>query len=633
MAKLSLIEIRNSRDTWVNINIDVLEKEVREKFLNRKKAVDLYIDGIPVMVISNELGIPKSEIIRYVRKCITLNEEQQPAGYAALLPYKRFQKKPKKLQQLFLEYPKLEEFILGNYFNDPQYTLEHNMNIRTVHTKFIEECRRLKIQDYEFPFILKDKGYNILYRYIKQVKLDQQSKSIYREKKEIRQRFETTGYGESNNLTSLNPYGIVQIDGHKLDILYTVESENEQGETIYMPATRAWVIVIIDVATRAIIGYSISPYENYNQQDVLMAIHNAIVPHEKIEFTCKAFNYPENGGYPSLAIPEIEWATFDMIMLDNAKSHLAKNTVDKLLNSVKCTVNFGSVATPETRGIVERFFKTLEINGLHRIPATTGSNSKDNKRNNPEKKSVKYRITYKDICELLEYLIAEYNNSAHTFLENQTPLQVMERRIKQAGMMPYIISYEERNNIEKLTYFLEERIVRGGYSTGSKPQISYLGAKYHAYDRKIPMDMINKRAFIEVNPKDVSHVDLYDSSGIFIANLVAMGEWGRRSHSLRTRKAALVRKNKNKERNKVFSPDLSLYESELRENSKKSRRDRTKASIVKNELEQNKKTVELEKPIDYKRTKKMSNTQSYSKEELELINTLSIEEVYKRGLV
>ena len=112
-----------------------------------------------------------------------------------------------------------------------------------------------------------------------------------------------------------------------------------------------------------------------------------------------------------------------------------------------------------------------------------------------------------------------------------------------------------------------------------------------------------------------------------------MGEWGRRSHSLRTRKAALVRKNKNKERNKVFSPDLSLYESELRENSKKSRRDRTKASIVKNELEQNKKTVELEKPIDYKRTKKMSNTQSYSKEELELINTLSIEEVYKRGLV
>lgn len=105
MAKLNLIEIRNSRDTWVNINIDVLEKEVREKFLNRKKAVDLYIDGIPVMVISNELGIPKSEIIRYVRKCITLNEEQQPAGYAALLPYKRFQKNLKNYNNYFWNIP------------------------------------------------------------------------------------------------------------------------------------------------------------------------------------------------------------------------------------------------------------------------------------------------------------------------------------------------------------------------------------------------------------------------------------------------------------------------------------------------------------------------------------------------
>ena len=43
MAKLNLIEIRNSRDTWVNINIDVLEKEVREKFLNRKKAIFLHL--------------------------------------------------------------------------------------------------------------------------------------------------------------------------------------------------------------------------------------------------------------------------------------------------------------------------------------------------------------------------------------------------------------------------------------------------------------------------------------------------------------------------------------------------------------------------------------------------------------
>ena len=89
----------------------------------------------------------------------------------------------------------------------------------------------------------------------------------------------------------MNPYGIVQIDGHKIDMLYSIEWENEQGETIRMPATRAWIIAVIDIATRAIIGYSISPYENYNQYDVLMAVHNSIVPHAKIEFTHKNILY------------------------------------------------------------------------------------------------------------------------------------------------------------------------------------------------------------------------------------------------------------------------------------------------------------------------------------------------------
>lgn len=633
MAKLNVLELRQSRESWSPVNTDVLSQDARNQYLQRKCAVDLYIDGNPLKKISEETGVLSCEIIRLVRKCIALNENQISVGYEALIPRKHTAKKISKLQKLFFQYPSLETYIIGNYFNVKEYTLEYNMNVRTLHTKFLDECRRLGIQDYEYPFTLKDNGYDALLDYIKSVESKKQIQSIRREGKDARQKFESTGYGKANNLIALNPYGIVQIDGHKIDMLYSVEVENEQGEIVCMPATRAWLIAVIDVATRVIIGYSVSPYENYNQSDVLMAVHNSIVPHEKMEFTHKSFEYPQTGGYPSLAIPETEWATFDMIMLDNAKSHLATNTVDKLLNNVKCTVYFGSVATPETRGIVERFFKTLEIGGFHRLPSTTGSNIRDNKRNEPERDSVKYHITYNDICELLEYLIAEYNNSAHSSLENQTPLQVMKRRIQQAGMYPYVIPVELRKDIEKLTYFTEERTVRGGYSTGTRPHISYLGTKYHAYDRKIPMDLINKKVFIEVNPADVSHVELYDSQGVFVANLVAMGEWGRRPHSLRTHKAALIRKNRNKEKNNVFSPNLSLYENELRENAKKSRRERTKAAIAAAEMGKPYRTSVPTEPVKYQALQKPNKATTYSKEEMDLINSISIEEAYKRGLI
>ncbi len=633
MAKLNLLELRQSREYWKEVNVTALSEEYREKYNKRKEAVDLYIDGVAPQNIIKRTGIPGSEIVRCTKRCAEKDADGNCKGYVALIPNKRVKRIIDKLQQLFLEYPSLEAFVLGNYYGNPKYTLEHNMNIRTLHSKFLEECRRLGVQDYEYPFTLKDKGYVTLYRYVKQLEATLPNLTISRESKEAKQKFNSTGLGDSLSIFPLAPFSHIQLDGHKIDMLYTVEIENEQGEIISMPATRAWLIAVIDVATRAIIGYSVSAYENYNQYDVLQAIQNSVVPHEKIEFSHSGFRYPENGGFPSLAIPETQWATFDMIMLDNAKSHLAKNTLEKLSIEMKCTVNYGSVATPETRGIVERFFKTLETGGFHRLPGTTGSNIKDIKRHNAEKDSVKYQIKFKDICELLEYLIADYNNSAHSCLENQTPLQVMNRRIRLAGMQPYIIPPAERPCIEKLTYFTEEKTLRGGYSSGTRPQISYLSTKYHAVDVQIPMDMIGQKVYIEVNPSDVSHVDLYSKDGVYIAKLVAVGEWGKRPHSIKTRQAALKRKNANLQINTVFTPFLSGYENELRENAKKSRRGRTNASIVEDEMGKPYKNQTPTEPIKYQYPKEINKAKTYTKEEMELIDSMSIEEAYQRGLI
>lgn len=633
MGKIDVLEARQMRETWKEVNIEVLQGENRTKYIKRKQAVDLYIDGLSPKTVAEQTGMSSSEVIRLVRRCMILDENGNSKGYVALIPNKHAASNNTKLRKLFLYYPSLEAFVLGNYFGDKKYTLERNMNIRTLHSKFIEECRRIGVQDYEYPFTLKDNGYDALYTYIKQKELDNQNNAIKRVSTESKQKFLSTGYGTTTRINSITPYNTVQIDGHKIDMLYTVEVENEQGEIIQMPAKRAWLLAVIDVSTRTIIGYSLSQYENYNQYDVLQAIHNCIIPHERINFKHHGFQYSSNGGFPSLALPETEWATFDMIMLDNAKSHLAKNTLDKLTQGLKCAVNFGSVATPETRGIIERFFKTIEVGGIHRLPGTTGSNINDVKKGKPEVESVKYGITYEDICELVEYLIVEYNNSAHSGLENQTPLQVMERRIRQAGMKPYIIPPSERHNINKLTYFTEERTLRGGYSSGRKPHVSFCGAKYHAYDTQIPMDMINQKVYIEVNPADVSHVDLYNKEGVFIASLVALGEWGKRPHSLKTRQAALKRKNKNLEMNTVFTPNLSILEEELRKNAKSNRRDRTNAAILEREMGKPYKNPSPENNVTHFNQRAINMSKTYTEEEMALIDSMPLEEAYKKGLI
>ena len=332
MAKLDLLELRQNRERWEEINGEALSEQNRVKYMKRKEAVDLYIDGVAPKNIIERTGIPGSEILRYAKRCMEIGKDGKCNGYIALVPNKHVKNTTDKMQQLLLVHPSLKSFIIGNYYGDRKYTLEYNMNIRTLHTKFLEECIRLGVQEYDYPFTLKDKGYTALYRYVKQLESAMPNLTISRENKDTQQKFKSTGYGETSNIIPLAPFSCVQLDGHKIDMLYTVDVENEHGEIISMPATRAWLIVVIDISTRAIIGYSISPYENYNQYDVLQAIHNSIVPHKKIDFSYAGFSYPENGGFPSLTFPETQWASFDMIMLDNAKAHLAKNTLDKLVN-------------------------------------------------------------------------------------------------------------------------------------------------------------------------------------------------------------------------------------------------------------------------------------------------------------
>lgn len=120
------------------------------------------------------------------------------------------------------------------------------MSVRTLHTKFLNECRRLGIQDYDFPFSSKDNGYYTLNNYLKVLSKNHPQKTIFRENKNTAQKFLSTGFGESNPLSPIVPYHIVQIDGHKIDMLYTVEVENELGEIVDMITTRMWLIAVIN---------------------------------------------------------------------------------------------------------------------------------------------------------------------------------------------------------------------------------------------------------------------------------------------------------------------------------------------------------------------------------------------------
>lgn len=579
--QINKIYLRELRETWTEVNTTGMSETDVLKYSKQKEAVDLYIDDFPIDTIVTRTGITNSRICQLVNKCITpISTTGEIPGYNALIPGKILSPQRTKMELFFDAYPKIGEKIRGVYFGDKAYTCERRTNLRTLHGIFIKECRAAGVQDYDFPFTVKDFGYGGLREYIIKVRDTEMTKAIKREGKDQMQQFLSTGFGRALNINPKAPFDIVQIDGHIIDTLTVVNTTSSSGETITDIATRMWLIAVIDVATRCIIGYSISPHMNYNQFDVLEAIKNSIAPHEHKAFKLKSLPYPETGGFPSEAIPEAKWALFNTIMLDNAKAHLASNVVSKLTTELGCVMNFGSVATPETRGIVERFFGTLERSGFHRLPSTTGSNARDPKRQDAEKHAAQIKLTYEDVCEILESLIAEYNNSAHSALNGYTPLEAMATKVSDARMPIYVVPQRGREKVMSLTHYTHTCTLRGGYNSGKQLRINFEGVAYHALDMRIPMSMNGEKVLIEVNPNDLRVVKMFRKDGTYFCDMIAEGEYGRIPHSLKTRQMANKARNKRMKPDSIFNPDISLLTEELTERGKKDRRSRTKAATI-----------------------------------------------------
>lgn len=588
--KYDLASLRSDREEWSEIPVEIIPEQYQEVYRKRKMAVDMYIDGYKMSDIEKRTTINHCNIPRLLERCLRQDSDSIQYGYAGLIPQKKINLQlPAEEQyqnpfiQLLAVYPEVDTFIKGNYFGIAPYTLERVMNFRTLHEKFLRKCKELNISDNEYPFNTETQGYYALYRYVKRVEDENIELTSKRVDKNTQQKMLSTGIGIKYSQNSIAPFNTVQVDGHIIDIIYTTQIKMPDGTIQVQPAHRCWLFAVIDVATRCIIGYSTSQYMNYDQYDVLRALQNSILPHKKIDFKIPGYSYPSNGGFPSLAIPETQYALFDMIMLDNAKSHLSKNVRNKALNIINCTLNYGSVATPETRGIIERFFGTLESRGFHRLPMTTDSNPKGVKRRNPEKKAVEYNVSYDDIIEIIEQLIIEYNNTPHEALYYNTPLQEMERKIREHGMMPSIASKRKISEIKNLLYHTETRKVCGGKQTGKRPYINFMNAQYRNDILAANNTYVGKNITILINPDDVSTLEAFAPNGISLGTLRANGERGLKSHSLRSRKAINMYAKQNKLDNRSFSTPITAYEQELERRAPYSKRDRTKADILRRE--------------------------------------------------
>ncbi|WP_232444094.1 hypothetical protein [Burkholderia ubonensis] len=86
---------------------------------------------------------------------------------------------------------------------------------------------------------------------------------------------------------AVRPYQVVEFDSHRLDIRLKVVVRDPLGFAHEFEMERVWLLVIIDVCTRAVLDYHIALAREYCRYDVIKTIVNA--PSSPIARECSRY--------------------------------------------------------------------------------------------------------------------------------------------------------------------------------------------------------------------------------------------------------------------------------------------------------------------------------------------------------
>lgn len=567
---------------WPSVNINSLNDEDLITFQNRKEAIEMYIGDRTLKEIKNKTGIDRKELNKFYKNCLTEDEDGRIFGFRALIPRKTIAKysrteipnstnlKPYAnfngaFTLLLKTYPCLKEEIDTSYFNKKNKSIiDRNIKIKQIHKKFIDKCRQIGLKaPYDYPFNTKELGRRSLYNYIEDLEQRNMVAASNRHSEEAGRLAENSGYLDNDfSPNILMPFERVQFDGHKIDISIAIIFETPSGDEVIKVMDRLWLLVIMDVSTSAVLGHYLSTNKEFNSSDVLHCFQNSIIPWEPLKLETPGLKYPENSGIPSGLIKEAEWALWDELYYDNAKANLSRIVKDRAKRIIKCHINAGKSKSPTKRPLVERFFGLLEENGFGRMPNTTGSHPKDTRRKNPEEQAIKYQITLKEIEELTDVLIADYNSTPNEGTSFASPLESMQQKLLKD---PYIrqLSPEERDTVAFLC-IETNRQVKGSIKNGRRPYIQYENVRYTNELLLKSPGLIGKKLDLVVNIDDLRFITAYLPDGSELGKLVGSSYWGKTKHSLAIRKEIYKLKNKKLIHFTLKDDPIQMFEKYLR---------------------------------------------------------------------
>jgi hypothetical protein len=564
---------------WPAVDPSALDEVARHLYLQREQAVHAYFNGERLALIERRFGVRRNSVNWLVDRCIAPHADGRIQGFRGLIPFARVKtyerSKPAQARslhgglagafgQLLEQFPNIAGIIERRIAGGDLRLSDNNrlIGLHDAQEAFLSACRQMQLGPKDYPLSQIERAYRSL-AYFARSRLEARVPTRHLSANDARQ-------------TAIHPFSVVEMDGHKLDLRLRVRYTEPSGLAVDLETERLFVIVILDVCTRAVLGWQLVLASEYNRYDVLLAVQNALMPRRKRKefLAVPGLTYASTAGFVSEVCPQAAYACWNELRFDNARAHLAEDTGTALCEFVGCRVDAGPVHQPALRPYIERFFRTLTDRFATRMPGTTGRSPDDPAGKKGKKLPVENLVLIQELEELLDVVIANYNGTQHDGLTGHTPLEAMQFLLDQKKAVARTLPGHLRNRIHQLQP-VHMSTVHGNPSRGVAPYISLYGTRYSNEVLERTTGLLRTQIRVYMNPDDMREAWAYLPNGAELGRLNVISGWRYCRHTLRLRQHILQLRRRGKIAFADEQDPISIFSDFQKSKIKKSRRDAT----------------------------------------------------------
>lgn len=550
---------RRAVDTslWASPDEGALEGDRRALYFARKQAVSLYLSGATADTIKRLTSLGAKQAYRLIReRCLETHPDGRAYGWRGLVPWARLKQYRRRrkvrvdqfgrggagaLQALLDSQPELRQAFDTRVLASAsgKRLVETRQSKRRHCAWLLDRLRGLGYeQRNEWPFNTSSFGYVSIGQYVDRL-LSAHPKALASASggPDLASKLKT---GDGTGRPVRQFMQRVEMDAHKLDGRFCVSLPLMGGGFREKIVHRLWVIVILEVISRAVLGYYFSMRREVSKDDVLRALKRALGKWcvRPVSFGDKPY-LPE-AGLLSAVGDDFVGLCWDEISVDGALAETCQHVREALRDTVGATLldpktSFSKRRSKDDRPFIEAFFRNLAGQGFQRLSNTTGAKPQDRKGRQPEEVALASRFQYEYAEELLDVFIANYNATPHSGIGNRTPLAYAK----------FLYHHSEQSFrradpavVEALFSIRKRCIVRGGAESGRAPFVEFYYGRYTNEVLHNRHDLVGSEIWVVSHKEDDCRVALASTlGGMSLGVLRAAPPWNISPHSLSVRAA------------------------------------------------------------------------------------------------